>query len=149
MSKTESIFREFPFLSKFISKTNLSSFQVCRVDGDLLNQKRQVWSLAADTAYERVVLLDREGNELTRLGKFISTKKHWWQWKKGFYIERVADAILYLKEKGTAKEVFFVLSIFMGDVVIYKSPKGFTILEYFEERMRRERQAVQRVIAKI
>jgi len=142
MSKTkiDAFFEEFPWLNDFVSDRYDKSFYVSRVEPALLEYrpiKRDIspWPLRAEWVYEHLRFLDKKGG-LTSL-RFLETITI------GEQIDRFSKEI--------AKKISYILSDFSYTkaVIIYKSPKGFSIPAWIEMLVAQEKAKIHAEVESI
>jgi hypothetical protein len=164
-SKIAAFFEEFSFLKNFFNKDlcfdqdSISEVHVSRVVEETMDEPggRIVFDLEGTASSgKRLILLDGQGKEVAEVG-VMPTKKRWclpWTWsgRRHFY-ECTSQAMARIGDR--ANEVRMILKFKAGNdgeheywrqcnsITILKSPKGFTVREWFEEIHRRDRAGVQ------
>jgi hypothetical protein len=148
----EAFYRQFKWLKAWLNEfrvveDNFNTLRVEIVDLDLVRRKRfyhQGDPLAnmlfncSPSYYENLILLSEKGECFGRVGEIPRTGKiHWWQSDTICGNDDTVEALLS-RIGANADGVAFVLSIFGGDVVIYKVPKKMTIQFKIESDIVRE-----------
>ena len=173
-ARVQAIFAELPWLSDYFDKTWVQTARVERVDLDILKvvpvnkcgpyQGQPRWT---QHNYGFWSLFNERGEKLAEVGVVnvplqyqpISRWRRWLERRNPsrHYVEgsnfrlmwieeSVGDAILHLDEK--AKEVFYVVTG-SSELIVYKPPKGFTLMGWVEEKIRQARVKVQDELAAI
>lgn len=135
--KIQAFFEEFPWLSNYYNKKYIESILISRVDVDILREKR-------GSQYEEendgaIIILEENGDLIGKVGKVIveKTKKTsaWnflrWGLRDSYllYSETVLSAI---ERFGPKKPVHFIIARNSRDLIIYKSPKGYSVQEWIK-----------------
>ena len=170
--KVEAFFKEFPFLARFIPVEKVRDVKVSRVNREFLAERH--WTLSEEYGYSRkywsqLYFLDKDGNEIEDAPNFqwmeeYSKFSFWrpWTWGKyGKYLECRYDGEETVGQALTRIEnpenIFYVLRVTpvrytqanVNVLVLYKSPKGFTLTTWLEEQRKRAEQEVRQEIAGI
>ena len=145
--KVGAFFKEFSFLESFINKKEVEKIRVSRVDQELLSRREKTeGDLLTGRIEERFILLDELGFFITTVGRVRC--KSWW-WIFGQKSKNIEEELLFLKERGESRDVFYVLSVFGDEVIIYKSPKGYNVSTWIEELIKRERAMIKSDVKEI
>lgn len=166
-SKLEAFRREFPFLDRYLKKRWLEEdhyLDICveRTDPQLLKETPFIDEINDEDAH--YYLLGRDGSELAvvqlaRLEEKPAGQRRWWKpstWgKKVIPAETVEQAVRRLQDPSAVGYVLRVCtdntSSYWVDaeIVIYKVPKQFSILECREAEVHRHQKALTEAIKQI
>lgn len=157
-SKIEAFFREFPFLTDYISLDLVGDVRVSRLDEKFLKETpvRDATYLTYPDNYqsEIILLLDCDGKQVAEVqahGNYFLKKRQWWHPKRWFGDivdgESVGDALIRIKDE--ANKVVYALYLehhgreHLWKLTLHKPPKTFTLLGWVEELIRREQVVIQ------
>ncbi len=155
--KVYAFYEEFPWLEKYIEPEGIYSINVSRINHTFLNTYPRRWvDVNCFLHEEKVHFLDENGECLETVGRIPPKPDatfRWWKiWK---WFQRM-DKIVEETPSGTlermgneSSRVHFILffsehvagcdSVYPRRVIIYKSPKGFTLKNWAEQiRLRAE-----------
>ena len=177
--QVEAFFREFPFLSKYVSAEDVRDPKVSRINPDLFEKHcrsrffgesvfKKIWTSS-------IYLLDKSGEKLLTVGCDFRWVEETpipilaapWTWPFLFMPHQPGHAEIYRLDNfdnpetvGEAvarfakpEDIYYALEILPWEdgrqIVLYKPPKGFTLMSWLQEEHRRASQEVQAQIATI
>ncbi|HVU79826.1 MAG TPA: hypothetical protein VHD37_00510 [Candidatus Paceibacterota bacterium] len=131
LPKVAALFDEFPFLRKLFEQDNVKSVNVKRWDAGLLRFQSVTWDYDGGRVVVPIYLLDKEGQELLRVGAFPRRPFRLLDpttWLYRIRREEVGNAVDRVSD---ADKVYFCVTGFYTytssglQVEVYKPPHGF------------------------
>lgn len=163
--KIKAFFEEFDFLYKIADLERIERVEVKRIDRDFLNKVPKyigaTGSMVDISNSEAIFLLDSEGNIVAEPRPTVDiTHNEAYQDDEYEQGERVGDALASLEEDAV-NSIQYALLIHTGyrirdhesmggyKIVVYKPPKGFTLIQWMKEQKELEKKLLSAKIAEI
>jgi hypothetical protein len=159
-SKLEAMFKEFPFLRRFVKKDKKWEIKVERVDGNIMEERKKGNWEDDDSYPQRIFLIDSFYEILAEVGIKETTVFRLFNWSGRIPMETTEEALRRIGADAIApsdfrNEVRFVVRVEYfpsnqgeGTIIVFKPPKGYTIAGWIaEERRRAEAELVKELAA--
>lgn len=154
LTKLQAILEEFPWISRYVSPLYLSRIYVSRITPEIFTYQCGQWGHCS-SAFEKILLLDGESELAIFRSEVVRSHRRLWVGprrvvrKRSIFTGKVAwrsSVHETLRLLGpAASRVRFILSYFVPNqtAIIYKSPRDFTIEQWVQALINKERKEVQ------
>lgn len=162
MSKSERLFKaeifvkEFSFLTKYISMREIDRMKIQKVGLSFYEQILD-WITSGDESkiYENLNLLDENGDLIAMVGRYLEgdsrLPKKWYNpitWFDGDPLgESVSDTLSRIGDRG--EKIHYALSVWGYRIILYKVPKGFNLVSWREELIKKSQEEIKNEIRRI